>query len=444
MRCLIIDIEAMCLDFVLRLAKSGHEVRWYRWNKPGKPPLRDGEGIKGFSIVDEWEPSMPWAKDGLIVVTGNFVHLHALDRYREHGYKIFGPSVASAKLEIDRKAGLDAMQSVGIEVPAFQQFDSLPDVEAFARKSSAAWVFKTLGDENDKSLTYVSKDPADLVGWVQRKIAKGVVLKGPCILQEKVNIIAELGVSGWFGEDGFLRDKWSICFEHKKLCNSEIGPNTGEMATVMQYVDEDKMADECLVPMEPILRALGHVGDFALGAGVTEKGKIVPFEWTARLGYPAFYIQMASHRGDPGKWMRDLLDGKDALRVSNDVALGVVIGQPQFPYGTSKPEDIEGNPIGGVDEIGDAMHPVAMMRARGAMEKDGKVVDGMTWQTTGEYVCVVTGLGKTVEAARKKAYDAVDKIHLPNMIYRTDAGEKVAKALPQLHALGFAESMEAY
>ncbi len=442
MRCLVIDIEAMCLDFVLRLVAQGHDVRWYRWTKK---PLRDGEGMKGFRVIDEWESSMPWAgKDGLIVVTGNFVHLQALDRYRELGYKVFGPTVASARLEIDRKAGLEAMKAVGIEVPPYQQFESLEDAQTFARKSDRAWVFKTMGDENDKSLSYVSHDPADLVGWIGRKIAKGMKLKGACILQEKADILAEVGVSGWFGEDGFLPGKWNICFEHKKLCNGEIGPNTGEMGTVMQYCDKDKIADETLKPMEPILRALGHRGDFALGAGVTKDGKIVPFEWTARLGYPAFYIQCASHRGDDADWMRGLLDGKDRLRISTDVAIGVVMAQPPFPYNTGKPDDLEGNPIDGVEDVRDAVHPVAMMMGRGPVMEGTRVVDRATFQTAGEYVMVCTGLGKTVEKARKKVYGAVKQIHFPNAIYRTDIGEKVQQAIPALHAKGYALDMEAW
>ena len=74
----------------------------------------------------------------------------------------------------------------------------------------------------------------------------------------------EIGVSGWFGSDGFLPDRWQSCYEHKKLCVGDIGPNTGEMGTLTQYCETDKLAGEMLKPMEPILRTLGHRGDFAI------------------------------------------------------------------------------------------------------------------------------------------------------------------------------------
>ena len=442
MNVLVIDVEAMCLDFVLRCVASGHDVRWWRWTKPGKP-IRDGEGM-GLTIVDEWQPHMPWAKDGLIIVTGNFVHLQNLDRYREMGYKVFGPTEASAKLEVQRGIGQEAMQAAGIDVPPFQMFDSLQDAEKFARKSDRAWVHKPTGDEEDKSLTYVSRDPADLVGWLQRKQKSGKPLKGKVMLQEKVEVLCELGVSGWFGADGFIPGKWQLCIEHKNLMDGEKGPATGEMGTVCQYVDQDKLAAEMLEPMAPILKTLGHRGDFAVGAMIDKSGKAWPLEFTARCGYPAFFIQMASHRGDPAKWMRDLLDGKDSLKVSNDVAIGVVMAQPHFPYNESKPEKVEGNPITGIEEVGDAAHLVGVMRGKGPAMKGGKVVDAPTYQTTGEMVLVMTGLGKTIEKARKRVYGAVDQIHYPDRMYRTDIGEKVAKALPALHRHGYAMDLEGY
>ena len=40
------------------------------------------------------------------------------------------------------------------------------------------------------------------------------------------------------------------------------------------------------------------------------------------------------------------------------------------------------------------------------------------------YVLHVSGTGKTVEAARKQAYDLIKKIIIPKMFYRTDIGLK--------------------
>lgn len=755
MRVLVLDIELMALDFALRCAEAGHDVRLYR-HMP-KRQERVGEGFKQITLVDDWRPHMQWAKDGLILCTGNFTLLWELYRYREFGYRIFAPSPMSARLEIDRMAGIEAAKAAGIAVPEYHEFGSFEEAEAFARKSDRAYVFKPGGDEENKALTYVADDPADLVGWLRRQTQGGKKVK-KCLLQEKIDLLAEIGVSGWMGYDGFLADKWQICFEHKKLMNGERGPNcfssdsevltkegwkfwpevtmddeictlvngqityeqpsqvvigdfdgeligwqspyvdilvtpghnmyvqddhyrrefffesaadaadrrrtimrtggewvgsdpqladeeahaallgayiadgycrksevvfgnlpahklmifkdiisaagygysirdgnyiviggrlsecfadyglahqkyvpryiknarksvieaflfgygsgdgttrpnnltyttiskrladdlqelalkvgwaasvavrdrrgeshmigeyecinmhvaydvriskqrqkaeispeilyreayrgkvycvtvsshiiyvrrngkpcwigqTGEMGTICQYYEDDKLADQVLKPMETALQLLGHCGDFAFGGCIDTKGKPWFFEWTARMGYPSWWIQQASHRGDPANWMRALLYGDDSLRVSYDVAAGIVCGQPRFPYNASSPELVEGNPIYGVEEHRDQIHLASVMMGRGPKMEGGKIVEGPQYQTTGEYVLVCTGLGKTVTSATRKAMRAAEGVRFPDKIMRTDIGDKVKDWLPQLRELGYALDM---
>lgn len=438
MRVTVLDNENMGLDFCARCVEDGHEVKWYRDSKP----TRAGEGFYGIDIVKDWKDAIEWAgKDGLIILTGNAKFLPQMDRYRDLGFKVFGPTVRSAALEIDRGLGMKVMQEVGIEVPHYEQFKSLKEAEAFARKADQAYVFKTLGSEEDKSLSYVASDPADLVGWLQRKQAQGLTLKGPCMLQEKIDMVSEIGVSGWFGPEGFLADKYQRCWEYKKLMPGDFGPATGEMGTVCQYVESDKMFDEMLKPMEAYLLKAGHRGDFAIGCGVDSKGKAWPFEFTARLGWPAFFIQVASHKGDVCKWMRDLLDGKDTLKVDYRPAVGVLMTQPPFPCFDGEADEIEGNPISGCEDVWDQVHPVGMMIGKGPVMKDDKVSDGPIYQTAEEIVCVVTGLGSTVTKARDSAYDAVDQIKFSNRMARTDIGLKLEEELPTLHKLGWAEGI---
>lgn len=438
MNVLLIDQENMFLDFALRCAEADHAVKWAQDARHS----RDGEGFRGFEKVDDYRPHMKWAKDGLIICSGNCKHIRELDRYRDLGFKIFGPTQRSADLEIKRSIGMEAMKAAGIDVPHYETFKSLEEASKFARKSDTCYVFKTLGDEDDKSLTFVSCDPAEMVGWIEREIKRGMKLKGPCMLQEKIDMLAEVGVSGWFGPEGFLPNKWNVFLEHKKLMNGDIGPQTGEMGTVCQYEETDKMVDEILKPMENYLLKAGHRGDFAVGCGIDKSGKAWPFEFTARAGWPAFFIQVASHKGDPAKWMSDLLDGEDTLKVKNDVAIGVVMAQPKFPYAISDPEDVEGNPIAGMEDDDDAIHPIGVMIGKGAKMDDGKVMDGPIPQTTGEYVMCVTGLGKTVSKARDKVYESVTGIKFPNAMFRTDIGEKVQETLPALHELGYALEMQ--
>lgn len=439
-RVLVIDADHVGLDFCMRAVGAGHEVRLFRYSKK---PTRYAEGFPGITLVDDYKPHMKWARDGLIFVTSNNRYIYELDRWRDMGYKVFGPTVASAKLEIDRGAGMEAIKGIGLDLPEYHTFDSLVDAEAFARKSSDTWVFKPAGDEDDKSLTYVSSDPADMVGWLRRQIKAGKKMAGKAMLQKKVERLAELGVSGWFGAEGFLPDKWQIAFEHKPLCSSDVGPATGEMGTVTQYCETDKMAEQMLKPLEPVLRTLGHRGDFAVNAMIDTSGKAWFLEFTARCGYPAFWIQSASHRGDPVQWMRDLLDGKDSLKVSYDPAIGVVMAQPAFPYDNLPSGACDGIPIQGVDEVKNDLHLVEVMRGKGPIWDNGKIVERPTYETAGEYLAVATALGKTVSKARAKVYETVKAVRWPNKIFRDDIGEKVIAKLPALRRFGYATDMDA-
>jgi len=439
MRVLAIDVENHFLDFVLRCTEAGHDVRWFQDSRTSK----DGNGFHGFKKVDDWRSSMGWARDGLVITSGNCKYMRELDRFRELGFKIFGPTYRSAQLEIERGIGMEAMKEAGIAVPPYEMFDSLEAASKFARKSDKCFVFKPLGHEDDKSLTFVSCDPAEMVGWIERQIKRGMKLKGPCMLQEKIDMLAEIGIAGWFGPQGFLSDKYEISFEHKKLMNGEIGCATGEMGTATAYVKSDPLVDQFLKPMENYLLKSGHTGDFAVGCGVDKQGKVWPFEFTARLGWPDFFIRMAMQSSrDPAQWMRDLLDGDDTLKVKYDAAIGVVMAQPKFPYAISKPEDVEGNPITGLEDDDDAMHPIGVMICKGPKMEDGKVIEGPITQTTGEYVLCVTGTGKTVSDARERVYKSVNEVKFPNSMFRTDVGEKVITALPKLHEFGLALEMK--
>lgn len=436
-RVLCIDTDHVGLSFCLRASMAGHEVKLFRYSRK---PTKYGMGFSQyFTLVDDWRQHMAWAKDGLILLTANNRYVGELDRYREFGYKnIFAPTVASARLEILRSAGMEAMQAIGGNIPPYQTFGSLKDAETFARKSDRAWVAKPMGDEEDKSLTYVSKDPADLVGWLQRQMRLGKKLSGKLMLQEKIDRLAEIGVSGWMGPEGFLPEKFQVCFEFKPLHAGDIGMNTGEQGSICAYTDKDKLAEEMLLPLEPALRTLGHRGDFAVGAMVGTDGKAHFLEFTARCGWPAFWIQMASHRGDPVTWMVDLLKGEDSLKVNYDAAIGVVLSQPCYPFDTAPPEQVEGIPIRGVDETMPNVHLVEAMKGIGPVMDAGKVVDRDVVETAGEYPVVMTALGKTVSKARDRAYQAIKEVHFPNIAYRNDIGARLERELPKLHAAGWA------
>jgi len=442
MRLLLVDFDRTGLDMAYRASMAGHEVRWWMPPLPdGKMP-RAGDGFVGITKVRSWEANMPWARQGLIVNLFNDRKITAaLDRYRAAGYPVFGPSVKSAKLEWERGEGMKLFEKAGMEVPAYHSFTSLQEALKFARKAQDPLVFKPLGDEEDKSLSFVPSDPAELVGWLEVKIRRGTKMKGSCILQEKVDILCECGISAWMGADGFLDDKFNLNFEHKKLMPGNFGPNTGEMGTVCKYIEGGELP-AILMEFEDKLKSLGHIGDTDIGGAITKQGKFVPFEWSLRFGWPSTFILFASHLGDPIEWMKAAIEGRDELEVDTKCAIGVVMAQPPFPQHDDDPHASEGQVITGLDDVWGSVSPVELMLEDGPMMKDGKIVTDLTFQTTGDYICCVTALGPDVHDVIPEVYAAVDRIKYPDRIVRNDIGKELEKQLPKVKALGFDEFPE--
>jgi phosphoribosylamine---glycine ligase len=434
MRLLIVDPMGCGLALGFRAAQWGHKVKWFVTNKPTDDPTI---GL-GFPVtkVDNWRNHVTWAE--LIFVTDNSKFIPNLEAMKKQGLPYFGPSVESSSLEIKRGEGMKFLQRHGIDAPPFETFKSLKDAEAFVWKNEKRWVFKTLGDNEDKSLSYCSKSPADMIARLQRWQKLGMNPKGEVMLQQFIPGI-EVGVSRWMGSNGWVSDP-NINFEQKKLMSGNHGPNTGEMGTVMFYVKSDKLDEEVLKPLERVLMQMGHLGDIDLNCIVDDSGKAWPLEFTARPGWPAFNMMLEAHQGDPVKWMLDAVKGDRTLEVSYEVGVCVLLCQPDFPYCKSPMETKAGIPI----YLKSTKHiqPQEVRIEKLPVMDGDKVVEKPIWATAGEYLAVVTALGPTVSAARQRAYKTLEDVQIPDALIRDDIGENLKKDLPELQKHGYVKDVK--
>ena len=314
-------------------------------------------------------------------------------------------------------------------------FQTLDEAETYAQKEDRKLVFKTLGSEEDKSLSYVSRDRDDMVNRIRTWKRKGMKLKGACMLQDCIEGI-ELGVSAWTGAKGFLKARGENV-EYKKLMPGNYGPNTGEMGTVMWYAASSKLSQKVLDPLEDFLMSIDHRGDLDVNCIIDEKGKAWPLEFTSRLGWPAFFIMCSQHE-EPCQWMLDALQGRDTLKYSNDVFTGLVIAQPPFPNNGVSRSELVGIPIQGITrENWSNVHLVSSKVGKGYDEGREKEL----FVSTGAYLATVTGNGPTVLKSAKAAYKLAQQIYVPNQIIRDDVGESLEDDLPKLQSSGFATSI---
>jgi phosphoribosylamine-glycine ligase len=325
-------------------------------------------------------------------------------------------------------------------VPDYHTFPTLEAALAFAWKAQDPYVLKSLGNEEDKSLTYVAHDPADLVSFLELKKRHGVKIKGQLMLQEKVDLIMELGVSAWMGKNGFSKAH-NVSVEYKKLMNDDYGPTTGEMGDLTRYYTDtsESVLSDHLVRFEAELIKLGHIGDFAIGGAVDSKGRYVPFETSIRFGYPELFAFMHCHRCDPIQWMSDAIDGDDTLEVDERPAICLVMAKPPFPRSNDRPAGDVGAVVTGIEEVWDYVSPVELMIEKGPCMKNGKVDTDLVYKTTGNYVCAVTAQGSDVHDAINEVYAAASRIKYQDRMLRTDVGKDLEKKIPKVKALGYQE-----
>jgi phosphoribosylamine--glycine ligase len=434
MKLLVMDMkgdDGMGINLCVRSQDSGHQVRYWSGT-----PHYGGKGI--IQKVREWEDSMDWAD--LIVLTGNCDYPNGLDKYFGRGYPIFGTNPKAAELELDRGKGQEILKKYGIKTAPYTVVSSVKEAINHIVKTETGYAMKPWGGAADKAMTCVCKSPDDAI-FTLMKWEKDGLFKGELMLQELVEGV-EVGIAGWFGPGG-----WSAAieesFEHKKFLNDDLGENTGEMGTVIRHVTESKLFDMLLEPLTDYLHMVNYVGDCSVNCIVDKRGTPWPLEFTVRLGWPDFNIRQALIKNDPIEWMLDLLQGRDTLEVSTDVAAGLVLTHGDFPRSADPHKDWAGYPIRGITPQNyKHLHFQQTQRGMSPMLVDGKVKEVETEQTGGTYVMVVTGTGRTVKLAAQRMYDvAWDIKWASNIMFRTDIGKRLEEDLPLLQKHGYAVGM---
>ena len=431
---LIIDPQGAALDLSIRATACGHKVKHFI--RQTEKTRRIGRGM--VDVVSEFQPWVRWAD--LIFNSDNTLYLRDLDRARAEGQLVMSASQVTAEWELDRNIGMNIMKKAGIKTPPVKNFSDYDKAIAYVKRERRRFVSKASGDD-DKALSYVAKSPADLVYMLQRW-KKQSKLKGEFVLQDFVGGV-EMAVGGWFGPGGFNRG-WCENFEFKKLMNGDKGVATGEQGTVVRYVSSSKLAEMMLEPLADMLAKENYVGYIDVNTIIDEDGTPWPLEFTMRPGWPTFNIQQALHDGDCVEWMIDLAEGRDARAARlNEIAIGVVLSVPDYPYSQLTKKEVSGTPVYGLTpSLWKHVHCCEMMQGTAPLDVGEDIVDTTLPVTAGDYVLVMTATGSTVQSAKRLVYSRLDRLIVPNSpMWRTDIGDRLAKQLPQIQEHGFARGM---
>jgi phosphoribosylamine-glycine ligase len=404
MKVLIVDADCTGLSLAIRASQAGHEVKWFMQPCAGVNTLSIGQGFKGIDRIDNWVANMKWAD--LVIPIGEGGHTLRLEHFHKRGFPVFVSGSAGAK-----SGSMDLFKKVGIECVPQDTFPTMAEAEKHVRKTQKRLVAKIAADSSDKPLTYVSKNAADLIAWIQRTPAP----KSPAVLQSFTKGI-EFGVSRFMGKNGWL-GQWNESFRSR--CESNIA----------YFTPDSKLGDGVLAKIGDALLEDGHIGNVSIRAVVDDEGKAWPAELSCRLSWLTASAMLGATEGDPIKWMKDAIDGKDSTSFNEDIGVCFALTV----------EDECGIPIYGVTKGNQKhLHPHMVQIAKlPAMDGD-KVVDKSMWATAGECVAAVTGYGTTIEQAARRASKTAGQLYVAGSEFHDSIGAGLKEQLPKLHKMGYA------
>jgi phosphoribosylamine--glycine ligase len=333
------------------------------------------------------------------------------DNIRTLGVPVFGPDKAAARLEGSKGFTKDLCARANIPTAAYAKVTSREGGIAALDDFTIPVVIKADGLAAGKGVTVaMSREAAEAA------IADLFSVSGAEAVIEEFLDGEE--VSLFVLTDGSAFLPFGSAQDHKRVGDGDTGPNTGGMgayspAPVLTPALEQRAIDEIIAPTVAAMAAMGAPFSGVLFAGLmlTADGpKLI--EYNARFGDPECQVLMMRLQDDLLELMlataRGELAGRDAVRLSSETALTVVMAANGYP---GQPQT--GGAIGGIDtaEAGGARVFQAGTRSEG-----GKLL------AAGGRVLAVTATGTTAAAAQAGAYAAVGKIDFPTGFNRSDIG----------------------
>jgi phosphoribosylamine--glycine ligase/phosphoribosylaminoimidazole synthetase len=325
----------------------------------------------------------------------------AADRCAEWGVPCFGPSAGLARLETSKGFTRDLADTLGLPGPAHHRSHSADDALAWWRQYGKPVVVKLDGLAAGKGVVVPDGD-GDTEAAI-RELAE----RGPIVLEERMHgpecsLIALC--------DGVIAAPLPLAQDHKRIGEGDTGPNTGGMGAYAPAPVPYSAEELTATFIQPVIdywleQGAPYIGVLYAGLMLTDDGpKLV--EFNCRFGDPEAQAILPLLESDLAELALAACDGRLAdvpVRLSTGSACAVVAAAPGYP----------GEPVVGASISGDLADQPSSLVFPAAL-RDGVV--------TGGRVLSVTGLGATLDEARRAAYQRLDGIGFEGMQVRRDIG----------------------
>jgi len=424
---------------VLVIGSGGreHALVWKLRQSPSVQALYCAPGNAGIAQHAELVPLKATDLEGLLRFAGeNHIDLTVVgpeqplvlgivDEFEKHGFKIFGPSKAAAKLEGSKAFAKEFMAANAIPTARFRTFSAAQQNEAerFINEVATPVVVKADGLAAGKGVVVCETREVALLALQEMMVKKSFGAAGEKIVVEECLVGEEASVFAITDGEKFIT--LAPAQDHKRILDGDRGKNTGGMgayapAPLVTKQTQKRIVDEIIGPTLRGMRSAGapYQGCLYCGLMITEKGPTV-IEYNCRFGDPETQVVIPLIDGDFAQLLMSAAEGGlDVRAVEQHPASAVCVVMASLGY----PDEYEtGKDIRGLESF-KPEEGIVVFHA-------GTRLDGEKILTSGGRVLGVTAVGYDydLKGTIDAAYRAVGKITFDGAYYRSDIGQKALR-----------------
>ena len=333
-----------------------------------------------------------------------------VDRFREEGLKIFGPTKAAAQLEASKDFAKRLMFKYDVPTAGYETFTDFDAALAYVKKGTLPTVLKYDGLAAGKGVviaTTMEEAEATLRDMLlDTKFGEGRVVIEEFLTGEEFSLMCFVA--------GNKICAMPVAQDHKRAYDNDEGPNTGGMGayTELPFVTEEDHAFAMEKIMQRVADAMVEEGTpftgVLYGGLMKTPNGIKVIEFNARFGDPETEVVLPRLKSDAiDVFMAVASNEQPATEWYDGATLGIVLASKGYPGDYTK-----GHVIRGVENVSSKVFHM------GTAMKGGELV------TNGGRVMFVVASAPTLREAQQKAMEDVKRIECDNLFYRTDIGAK--------------------
>ena len=346
-----------------------------------------------------------------------------VDALQAAGRRAFGPTASAALLEGSKAFAKRFMVEEGIPTAPASIFDDYQAALAYLRRQRAPVVVKADGLAAGKGVfvcaSLTEAEQALQLIMVERAFgaAGDLVLIEECLSGEEASFLAF--------SDGHTVVPMPVARDYKRIGDNDTGPNTGGMGgyAPSSFVSPELIAEVQRRVLQPTVdgmrrRGIPYVGVLYAGLMLTETGPRV-LEFNCRFGDPETQVLLPLLETDLVNIFEACVAGRLAdlaIQWRDAHTVSVVMASGGYPGAYAADKPITGIPAAA------RLPDVVVFHAGTRGRPDGAIA------TNGGRVLAVTASGPTLDAARDRAYAAVDEIAFDGAQYRRDIAAGAGRA----------------